>query len=157
MPTIKCEICNKEFYARPSHLKQGWGRYCSRKCHHDAMRKGRFVKCAVCDKQLWKSLSTLEHSKSGKYFCNKSCQTIWRNRFFSGPKHSNWINGESIGRRTLERSKKKIMCVLCGNKDRRVLAAHHKDRDRGNNKLVNLIWLCHNCHHLVHRCDVKVK
>ena len=52
MSQVKCKICNKEFYARPNHLKQGWGRYCSRKCHHIAMRKGKFVKCFICEKQI---------------------------------------------------------------------------------------------------------
>jgi len=157
MPKVKCKVCGNEFYAKPYHLRRGWGKYCSRECHHKTMRDGKFVKCNTCGKEIWRSFSLLKHSKSGKFFCGKSCQTVWRNKFFSGSKHSNWINGESIGRKTLERSKRRVICVLCGNKDKRILAVHHKDRNRENNRFVNLIWLCHNCHHLVHRFNKRLK
>jgi hypothetical protein len=42
------------------------------------------------------------------------------------------------------------VCKLCGIKDLRILAAHHIDRNTENNKVDNLIWLCHNCHYLIH-------
>jgi hypothetical protein len=44
---------------------------------------------------------------------------------------------------------------LCSTKDERVLAVHHIDHNRLNNKLDNLAWLCHNCHHLVHHDNVE--
>ncbi|MDP3989021.1 MAG: HNH endonuclease [bacterium] len=31
-----------------------------------------------------------------------------------------------------------------------VLIVHHIDHDRNNGALDNLVWLCHNCHRLVH-------
>lgn len=69
---------------------------------------------------------------------------------FVGKNHPNWTGGEFAGRRILERSGRKLVCEHCGNSDKRVLMVHHKDSSRKNNKLSNLIWLCHNCHHLVH-------
>ncbi len=82
---------------------------------------------------------------------------IWKNKnSLSGENHPNWVNGEFSGRRSLERSKRQVICVLCSNNDKRLLAVHHKDRNRQNNKLKNLIWLCHNCHHLVHRYNVPL-
>ena len=90
MPQVKCKICNKEFYAKPNWLKRGHGIYCSRECHHKGMRKGKFVKCDICENETWKRPRALKHSKSGKFFCSKSCQTLWRNQYYSGPKHPNW-------------------------------------------------------------------
>ncbi len=46
-------------------------------------------------------------------------------------------------------------CVFCGIRDKRVLAVHHVDGNHRNNKVKNLTWLCHNCHHLVHRDSVE--
>jgi predicted HNH restriction endonuclease len=31
-----------------------------------------------------------------------------------------------------------------------MLIVHHVDENRSNNDPENLIWLCYNCHHLVH-------
>ena len=151
MPIVNCEKCKKEFYAKPSWLKQGWGKYCSAKCHHEGLKKGKFVKCFICKKQVWKAPKALKHSKSGKFFCSKSCQTLWRNKFvYIGKNHPNWKNGQTIYRDILQRSKKEEICTLCGTRDKRVLAAHHLDGNRKNVKLKNLIWLCWNCHFLVH-------
>ena len=75
----------------------------------------------------------------------------WKNKIVQvGKNHPNWVGGEFAGRGILERSARKMVCEYCGNSDRRVLAVHHKDSNRKNNKPLNLIWLCHNCHHLIH-------
>ena len=151
MPIVKCVKCKKEFYAKPSWLKIGWGKYCSPKCQHEGQLRGKLVKCFICKKEVWKAPKALSHSKSGKYFCGKSCQTVWRNSMvFIGKKHPNWKNGETIYRKILERSKKEKACLLCGIEDKRILAVHHLDKNQKNIDLKNLIWLCHNCHFLVH-------
>lgn len=158
MPQVKCKICNKEFYVKPSHLKRGHGVYCSRKCQYKGMRKGKFVKCDTCGKEIWKRPKALRHSKSGKFFCSKSCQTLWRNKYFSGPKHPNWKGGDNIEyKKILIRSKVPQTCRICGIKDKRVLVVHHKDKNPRNHTLRNLIWLCLNCHYLVHKHNEKFK
>lgn len=98
----------------------------------------------------------IKKSKSGKFFCNKSCQTIWRNKYFSGSKHPMWKGGIHSYRTAIKRFGKKTQCKLCNIKDIRLLAVHHLDKNRKNNKKENLIWLCHNCHHLVHRHNIKI-
>jgi len=151
MPTVKCKICKKEFCAKPSWLKKGWGKYCSAKCHHEGMKKGKFIACFICKKDAWHTPKQINHSKSGKFFCSKSCQTFWRNKEFRGPKHGNWKGGENIKHKSLLiESGRILVCTLCKIKDERVLAVHHLDKNRRNNKVENLIFLCHNCHHLVH-------
>ncbi len=151
MPIVKCKICKKEFYAKPNLLKIGWGKYCSAKCHHEGLKKGRFVICFICRGKVWRKPRQLKHSKSGKYFCSKSCQTLWRNTIeFVGEKHPNWKTGERNYRQILQRSGREQVCILCNNKDKRILSVHHLDENRKNVKLKNLVWLCWNCHFLVH-------
>lgn len=158
MPTVKCLICNDKFYIKPSYQKKGWGKYCSIKCRTRSQIKGKKVNCYICDKQIYRAPKQLKSSESGKFFCSKSCQTIWRNKIlYSGENHSNWTFGESAYRRILRASNKKQVCGVCQTVDTRILIVHHKDKNRKNNKVENLTWLCHNCHYLVHRYGVIIK
>jgi len=151
MPIVNCAKCNKEFYAKPSWIEKGFGKFCSSKCQYEAQKKGKFISCSICRKKTWKQPCKIKHSKSGKFFCSKSCQTVWRNQEFMGPKHHNWKGGECIHHKDfLIKNKIKLICRLCKTKDERVLAVHHIDRNRKNNNIKNLIFLCQNCHHLVH-------
>ena len=150
MPVVVCRICKKDFYVKPSHQKLGWGKYCSTSCRANAQFKGKFVECFVCGNSIYRSPKMMQRSKSGKHFCSKSCQTMWRNRVYTGENSTNWVNGESAYRRILIRSGKEPVCTLCKITDLRILNAHHLDHQRINNKVDNLIWLCLNCHYLVH-------
>ena len=151
MPNVKCLICKAKFYVKPSHQKRGWGKYCSIFCRTESQFKGKDINCFTCNKQTYKSPKDLKNSKSGNFFCSKSCQTIWRNKIlFSGENHSNWKYGESAYRRILKATGKEQVCELCRDHDIRVLAVHHKDKNRRNNSATNLTWLCYNCHYLVH-------
>lgn len=157
MPDVKCRICGKSFHAKPSWIKRGHGKYCSMGCKRDAQKNGKVVKCFICSKDTYKRKKALVRSKSGKFFCNKSCQTIWRNQEFRGPHHGNWKGGEHVQyRKILNKNKIKPICKLCKTKDTRILCAHHLDRNRKNNDVSNLIWVCRNCHHLIHNCGVLV-
>lgn len=149
MPEVKCQKCKKVFYAKPNWLKKGWGKYCSLKCSWKSQLKGKYFNCEVCKKKVWRMPSKFEHSKSGKVFCNKSCQTLWRNKFYSGPLHPFWKGGINIYRKTLIKTKTPIVCRACGYDDEKVLLVHHIDKNRNNNKEENLEWLCRNCHYLV--------
>jgi 5-methylcytosine-specific restriction endonuclease McrA len=148
---VSCKKCLKKFEAKPSWIKNGHGIYCSSTCQYADARKGTVVVCTICGKESYKQKKALERSKSGKFFCGKSCQTIWRNSEFIQEKHPNWINGRNAYQSVMRRSGAPKLCTLCKIVDIRVLAVHHLDEDRTNNKIENLVWLCHNCHHLVHR------
>ena len=150
MPIIKCKICSGEFYGKPFFLKRGHAKYCSQKCMRIGSKTGKVVSCHSCGKEVYKTKKALRVSKSKKYFCTKSCQTKWRNSVFVGPKHANWKDGRFAYRSVLSRHKIPAFCKLCQVKDKRTLAVHHIDENRKNNKVENLTWLCHNCHHLVH-------
>jgi len=150
MPKMKCKICNKEFYVKPSHQKIGYGQFCSRACHFKNQRRGKYVLCAACEKEIWRMPKELRKSKSNKFFCGKSCQTKWRNKQFSGIKHPNWRGGEHTYPRLMKEYGVQPICKHCGIKDRRVLIIHHLDHDRKHNTKDNLTWLCRNCHYLIH-------
>lgn len=152
--TLACKLCGATFTAKPSHIAMGYGKFCSRQCSALGQKKGRDVCCHICGKKTYRSPKYLEGSKSGKYFCTKSCQTLWRNQLYVGEKHANWKHGRAAYRSVLGRAKRERVCELCKTTDNRVLSVHHKDRNRTNNKLYNLAWLCHNCHFLVHHYDV---
>lgn len=156
MPTVRCRICDKEFYIKPSHQKYGWGKYCSRDCVFKSQLNGKFLECSICGKKIYRSLKLIKRSKSGKHFCSKSCQTLWRNQVYVGENSANWKNGEKAYRNILKRSGREQICQLCETKDERIVIVHHKDHNRKNNKIENLAWLCMNCHYLVHH-DKKLE
>jgi len=153
VPIVKCKVCDKDFSAKPFWIKKGYGVYCSPGCQHEGRKNGKVVKCFTCKKEIYKQKKALDRSKSGKFFCGRSCQTKWRNSEFSGVKHKNWKDGLYSYRSVLVRHKVPKICNLCKTKDSRVLAVHHIDKNRKNNKVNNLAWLCHNCHFLVHHYD----
>lgn len=128
----------------------GWGKYCSVECRHKSQFKGKFFRCEICDKQTYRMPSKIKHSKSGKFFCSKSCQTKWRNSVFVEDKHPNWTNGEKSYRNIMIKNGMVNKCHYCGLEDKRVLMVHHIDHNRQNNQKSNLISLCFNCHYLIH-------
>lgn len=150
MPNVVCGCCKNSFYAKPSWIRYGNAKFCSRGCQYKARKTGKVMTCFICKKETYKTKKQLRVSASKKYFCSKSCQAKWRNTIFIGAKHANWIHGFAAYRTILTRNKVPKVCTLCKIDDGRVLATHHIDKNRKNNKLDNLTWLCHNCHFLVH-------
>lgn len=155
MLKVKCAICKDTFYSKPYFVRKGWGKYCSRRCHHKGMQCREKYSCSTCGKEIWRTSGQAKNSKSRKYFCSKSCQTQWRNKFFSGSRHLLWKGGHNTYRHKLLRKDVPRVCNRCGLKDKKILAAHHLDHDRKNSSVDNLVWLCHNCHALVHRDRVE--
>lgn len=152
-----CKVCSKEFETKAYFIKRGQGQFCSLDCYRSTFQKGKTVVCTTCRAAVYRTAQQLRRSKSKLHFCSKSCQTVWRNKVFSGEKHKLWKNGESTYRKLLERAKRPLNCARCKMNDPRVLAAHHVDGNHRNNKLENLMWLCHNCHLLVHRDKVEAQ
>lgn len=95
MPLVKCLLRGAKFYVKPSHQLLGWDKYCSIKCRSKSQFKGKFLKCYICKKDIYRSPKSLLRSKSKNFFCTKSCQTIWRNGKYVDKNSKNWKNGES--------------------------------------------------------------
>jgi len=152
----ECKVCGKNFYVKPYFLKRGWGKYCSKKCQFQGQKNGEFVKCFSCGKKTWRTPKDFANSKSGKFFCSKRCQTLWRNKVYSGPNHPLWAGGITIYRKILLENGTKMVCEKCGEEDERLITVHHINGNRRNNDVKNLVWLCLNCHHLVHRHNERI-
>ncbi len=151
--SVVCQACKKSFPVKPVFVRRGQAKFCSLACKYVGTRTGKMVSCFQCGREVYRKPRLLRLSKSKLFFCTKSCQTKWRNEFFVGPKHPNWKHGRSAYQSVLKRARRPALCEVCNTKDSRVLAVHHKDRNRLNNNLDNLAWLCHNCHFLVHHYD----
>jgi len=136
-------------------VAKGYGRFCSVVCGRRASRKGKYVMCEVCGKEVYRAPERLQRASSMKYFCTKSCQAVWKNSLKLGDQHPNWKGGAYAYRNLIKRSKIPMICGLCSISDHRILAVHHIDHDHSNNDPKNLSWLCHNCHHLVHHDTVE--
>lgn len=150
MATSICRKCKKEFYVKPSRLKKGFGIYCTRKCSDYGRKTGKYVKCCVCKTKVYKELNDLNKSLSKKYFCTRKCHLKLLSSIKVGKNHPNWKYGEFTYKRILKNSSIDKKCVLCKKDDKRILIVHHIDKNRKNNKVNNLSWLCYNCHYLVH-------
>ena len=151
MPEKKCKICGKKFYIKPCHLKKGWGKYCSIKCRTKAQVKGKWVKCSLCGKEIWRTPKDFKRSKRNVFFCSVPCHCSWENKFVRfGANSPNWISGISAYRDLMRRYKIPFKCKRCGISDKRVLIVHHKDGNRKNNTIENLERICCNCHAILH-------
>ena len=149
-----CLVCCKNFLTKKCFVDRGQEKSCSRSCHYASMRSGQLVQCGTCGKEIYRKPRLLRLAKNKKYFCNKSCQTLWRNQIYIGPKHANWKDGHAAYGSSLKRSGRVKMCEVCKTTDERVLDVHHIDRIKTNIDPANLAWLCRDCHFLVHHYDV---
>ena len=48
----KCAICGKEFKTTTQRIADGRGKYCSRECQFESMRRTVHLKCWRCGKEL---------------------------------------------------------------------------------------------------------
>lgn len=150
MPTMRpaiCSVCGNEFSTTLKHYnesnKQKWNLYCSKECRRH--KHSQKVYCANCGKAVWKTKSMMARSKTGNMYCSKSCAASMNNRLFKyGSNHPRY-NGSQYRKYALDYYPNK--CCVCGWKeDVRILEVHHKDEDRNNNSIENLIVLCPICH-----------
>lgn len=107
------------------------------------------VNCATCGKEIDKSPSQMKRSKTGNYYCSRSCSNSMNNKLFkSGENHPNYKTGEATYRNIIQEDS---ICERCGFDNIKALEVHHKDRNRHNNKRENLEILCANCHMIEHK------
>jgi len=150
MEKILCEVCNKSFKRKLSQVRYFKHHYCSKSCHYKARKLGIYTKCANCQKPIYKAMRAVRASKNKKFFCGKKCSNIVLGQIQSRANHPNWTTGKASYKAVMKRSSLKCECVRCGRNDKRILSVHHIDHNRQNNNLRNLVWMCRNCHHLVH-------
>ena len=155
--TRQCPICSREFQTTPYRVARGWSVYCCRACLSQGRLKGQIHQCAYCGKDVYRAQGRIKKSSCRLFFCTKNCRCSWANTQRAREKHPNWKGGESTYRDAMFRSGPEPTCRRCGLTDQRVLSVHHLDEDRSNNRLENLMWLCHNCHYLIHHHEDERK
>lgn len=150
MTIINCDYCKERFSKKASQINRSIKHYCSQACRYQGRKMGVMVKCYLCSKEVYKSRQAMSRSMNKKYFCSKKCSNIWLGKQHSESNHPNWITGGFSYKAMMKRRSSNPSCVICGKTDTRILAIHHTNKNRQNNNPVNLAWLCHNCHFLVH-------
>jgi hypothetical protein len=83
-----CPICGKQFETTEKRIKDGRGKYCSKKCQFESMKKQIQVKCSICNKDFKITESKYKKNKTSTFFC-KEC---WEER----------------------KQKKYKICLICG-------------------------------------------
>ena len=139
---LKCEECGYEWKAAPNSVLYE-GRHRCPNCKNNENKNGKYVKCAYCGKEIYRTKSRLDKSETGLFYCSREC----------GNRHKNEIrraNGEwndSLNYRLKAFKAFPHKCMVCGwNEDERILEVHHKDENRSNNDIDNLSILCPICH-----------
>ena len=101
---VSCDLCGKEFEkevrATNEARKRGWKIFCSRTCYSKAKRTSQTVRCLTCGADVVVAASVVRKSKTGKFYCSKSCAARMRN----------------LGRHRTEEEKKKISKALFGKR-----------------------------------------
>ena len=150
MKSIKCDQCGKVFERKISQVLLARRHFCSVVCQNNAKKLGKIIPCFVCGKKVYKKKKDIEASKGKKFFCGVTCSNMWLGSQRHGEQHPNWVNGRFAYKNILGRTNQKKECRLCKESDTRILSVHHIDKNRANNLARNLVWLCYNCHFLVH-------
>lgn len=143
---INCAYCGKEFLREKRWAIKNKNNFCCVKHSNLAKQTRENVNCAHCGKEFWMAPARKRKSKSGLFFCSKSCKA--KEQRFEG-KISQHIK---VAPRDFILKKYNYSCANCGyNEYKELLEVHHIDRNRNNNKVENFICLCVMCHTAIHR------
>lgn len=110
-----------------------------RQCKYKKITK----ECPVCNK----TFETKEGNRDEKYTCSYSCS----NSYFRSGKNNGQYKNSSSNYRNIAKNNLSKKCNRCSyNKYTEVLEVHHIDRNRSNNDIKNLEYLCPTCHREEH-------
>lgn len=82
---LECYECGKIFYVRKKEITRvlklnlPWCRYCSTKCSHESHIKYIKTNCKQCGKEIIVKNNIKNKSKTGNFFCSKSCAATYNN------------------------------------------------------------------------------
>ena len=142
---VVCTNCEKEFDKALKDIKRTKTHFCSKDCYQEFHTRKVEIQCRNCEKLIFKKPSAL--SRVANSFCSRSCAIGYNNKKRVGENHPLFKNADY---RVKAFSYFSAECVLCKYNIKEVLEVHHKDYDRTNNAIENLVILCRNCHCEVH-------
>lgn len=135
-----CKNCKTEFVSK-KHPKSPQT-FCSRICALKNRRKCIERHCKECHKSFFVSPYLLKISGGGTYCSNKCRLQNWNRESLKRQCHGSYRENAW---KVFEKK-----CAVCGISDERLIIIHHKDGNRKNGLIENLIPLCQNCHCLAH-------
>lgn len=150
-----CKNCGIEFINKTDYqLKPRF--HCSLACkqawQYQNRVKSGYVKKRNDDPEvkLYKTMWAREHPEVGRSYREKNKEEIAKRVKLKGRIPGDYPE-EFFSIKYLVRARDKNMCTVCGEKDRSKLVVHHKDRNKQNNDMLNLVTLCRSCHGIEHR------
>lgn len=144
----KCQSCGVVYKRQKRQQKELYT--CSVGCNNLAKGISVELHCDHCGNIFLRGKSKLKLSKSGKYFCSRLCKDKAQS-YMKEIQPDHYGNGEYSDYRTKALYQLGSICADCGYSNKDALEVHHKDRNRQNNDISNLLVLCANCHTLRHR------
>lgn len=144
---IICDHCGSTFLKAINRVSDK--NYCTVECAHHARTNRVVVTCSGCHTDIQRARNELTKSKSGLYFCSRSCkdeaQRIGGIKEIQPPHYGTKTNRVY---RDIAFTHYKPECVICGFD--KVIHVHHIDGNHTNDCPSNLIPLCPNHHGMAH-------
>lgn len=139
--TLECSDCGHIWSTTAATVLYSGTKH---RCPNCGIRKGQYFNCANCGKEIYRVPSDIKTNKSQKFYCSHTCGNIHKNDILY-PIDDFTLNTNNY--RRLAFGNFSHICSVCGyNEDIRLLEIHHKDKNRNNNDITNLIILCPLCH-----------
>lgn len=111
MVSVKCKNCNSSFMTHQWKIRQGKGKFCSKKCLYEWAKNNLFgnksggwrggdivTKCLHCGKTI------SDRKSSNRKFCNSKCSSEWRKENFKGNNNPCWRGGSTTRNQTIRGS-----------------------------------------------------
>ena len=86
---LQCTQCGRTFLAEKHKIQRDvirpkkWGYlggiYCGQHCYHASRTKTTETKCTNCHSPIVRMRKEVKHSKTGRFFCSRSCAAKWNN------------------------------------------------------------------------------
>ena len=134
---LHCNECGYEWETRPTQVIYPDYEHSCPNCKFEST--GIIVTCAYCGKEIRRTNHAINKNQSGYYYCSRECGNRHKNMLRK--QSGEWDQSLNYRLRAFENLEHR--CVVCGwDEDERILEVHHKDEDRANNDLSNLVILC---------------
>ncbi len=122
MANIECSclVCGENFFVKPSALKKGRGKYCSRECYSISLQNQIECKCERCGVSFSISASQLAYGRGR--FCSSECKTpehyttcvVCNIRFKVSP--TDIKRNRKYCSKACQQTKVQKSCIVCGVK-----------------------------------------